>query len=148
MAITTVAEWAEAHNVKVTVDEDRGIQTDADGWAHYAYTVTLHVDDRSRSGISWRQGTAYKVWQEPNKANKMQGAWVGIPPKNASSILSALLSDSDGADYSFQEWCADYGYDSDSRKAEATYHACRAIAVWLPRLCGPSYGELIGLERD
>jgi hypothetical protein len=32
---------------------------------------------------------------------------------------------------SFEEWAADYGFDTDSRKAETTYRACLDIALKL-----------------
>jgi hypothetical protein len=34
-----------------------------------------------------------------------------------------MCSDATGADQPFEDWAADYGYDADSRKAEATYRA-------------------------
>lgn len=42
----------------------------------------------------------------------------------AASVLYGLLLDSQGAEQNFLDWCSEYGYDSDSRKAFATYEAC------------------------
>lgn len=40
---------------------------------------------------------------------------------NAAEVLDCLASDASGATGSFEDWCSDYGYDTDSRKAEKTY---------------------------
>lgn len=52
-------------------------------------------------------------------------------------VLSCLLSDAgpiwDGAD-TFEDWADDMGEDSDSRKAEATYEACKVIAEELAHM--------------
>jgi len=45
----------------------------------------------------------------------------------AASVLYSLILDAQGAEQPFDYWCADYGYDQDSRKALATYDACCAI---------------------
>jgi len=35
----------------------------------------------------------------------------------------------DASSQTFADWCAEYGYDEDSRKAEATYRACQDAAT-------------------
>ena len=46
-----------------------------------------------------------------------------IPP--VAGLLYSLILDGSASELSFAEWCGDYGYDSDSRKAFATYMACQ-----------------------
>lgn len=54
-----------------------------------------------------------------------------IMPKFAD-VLHSLASDSDVLDCGgFEEWAENYGMDTDSRKAEATYRACLEIALKL-----------------
>lgn len=48
-----------------------------------------------------------------------------IKPTEAELIYS-LISDSSADDMSFNDWCGDYGYDTDSRKALDIYLACQA----------------------
>src|SRR5690606_33602845 len=43
-----------------------------------------------------------------------------VPP-HAADVLHSLILDSAAADQTFESWCDEFGYDSDSRKAEATY---------------------------
>ncbi|QIG56934.1 hypothetical protein vBPaeSS2019XI_056 [Pseudomonas phage vB_Pae-SS2019XI] len=45
----------------------------------------------------------------------------------AADVLYCLLSDANGADQNFNDWCADFGYDPDSRKALATYDECSKV---------------------
>ena len=53
---------------------------------------------------------------------------------HAAEVLHSLLADGAGADQLFDDWCADFGYDSDSRKALATYLACQENAIKLRRV--------------
>jgi len=54
-----------------------------------------------------------------------------------ADVLHSLASDSDVLDAGgFEEWASDLGYDTDSRKAEATYRACLDIALKLRNALG------------
>jgi hypothetical protein len=47
-------------------------------------------------------------------------------------VFSSCLNDADAINCAtFEEWAGDYGYDTDSRQAEATYRACLAIGLAL-----------------
>lgn len=60
-----------------------------------------------------------------------------IPAPTASDIVSALARDSDVLDYArFEDWAGDLGFDPDSRKGEAIYRACIAIALALRAAIG------------
>jgi len=48
-----------------------------------------------------------------------------------ADVLSSLVSDASGTDQPFTDWCADYGYSDDSRKAEAMYRECQETMFWL-----------------
>ena len=51
---------------------------------------------------------------------------------NEFDVISCLLLDASVLDHpSFEDWASDYGYDPDSRKALAMYHACMATALKL-----------------
>jgi hypothetical protein len=43
---------------------------------------------------------------------------------SAASVLHCLFLDSSALETSFDYWCDDFGYDTDSRKALETYTAC------------------------
>jgi hypothetical protein len=61
-----------------------------------------------------------------------------ILPSSADVVYS-LVSDASVLDNSgFDQWCGDYGYDPDSRKAETIYRACLDIALALRAAIGDS----------
>lgn len=68
----------------------------------------------------------------------------GIGPGPLSAIaptladaLGALLLDGSAIDRgSFEEWADEYGYDRDSRKAEASYRACLETGLKLRKVLG------------
>lgn len=55
-----------------------------------------------------------------------------IPAPEFADVLYSLVSDAEVLEYSsFDEWAENFGYDTDSRKAEQTYRACLDIALKL-----------------
>lgn len=48
-----------------------------------------------------------------------------------SSVLCSLVMDAGACDESFDGWCCNFGYDTDSRKALETYLACQESATKL-----------------
>jgi hypothetical protein len=65
----------------------------------------------------------------------------------ADGVLDCLLSDASAGEQTFEEFCSDFGYDSDSRKAEATYRACAAMAPRLRRFLGDDFEAFQRAER-
>lgn len=66
---------------------------------------------------------------------------------DTSSVLNSLKSDASYADQSFSDWCAEYGYDKDSRAAERTYNVCTDTLAKLRAWLGPqAFGELLECE--
>lgn len=53
-----------------------------------------------------------------------------------ASVLESLANDYDPNDMTFEEFCSNYGYDEDSRKAEKVYRALRKETQALDRLFG------------
>lgn len=56
----------------------------------------------------------------------------------AAEVLSCVASDSTSADQSFEDWCVELGYDTDSRKAERTYNLIKRQAAKLRNFLGES----------
>ena len=65
-------------------------------------------------------------------------------------VLDCLASDATGIENarSFDEWCGEYGYDTDSRRAERTYKLCCKQAERLRNLLGPSAYAALLWETD
>lgn len=104
---------------------------DLDEWKRSAnpWTVTLHYQGRRMTVPFWTGS-----------------GWTREP--TASDVLECLLSDASSADESFDEWCANYGESTDSRKAERNYKQVQAQTAKLRRLLGEDYEEAASSGED
>jgi hypothetical protein len=67
-----------------------------------------------------------------------------------AEVLDCLISDATGVDNArgFEDWCGDYGYDTDSRKAHRTYTVCARQGERLRKFLGADlYQQLNDVER-
>lgn len=87
----------------------------ARGWA-----VTLRYK-RRRLTVPFYQGPA--ITKDPS----------------AADVIYCLCSDARAGELTFEEFCSEFGYDVDSRKAERTWRACRETAPKLRRLLGSDF---------
>ncbi len=73
-----------------------------------------------------------------------------LPAPLLRDVLYCLISDASVLDYSgFDDWAAEFGYETDSRKAETTYRECLAIALKLKAILGDkAITDLRGLFND
>ena len=69
---------------------------------------------------------------------------------NECNVIHSLVNDSDVLNYScFEEWAENFGYDSDSRRAESIYQDCLAIALQLRNGLGErAFAELQAACQD
>ncbi len=58
-------------------------------------------------------------------------------------VMYSLLMDADSGDYSFEDFCGNFGYDEDSRKAEQTWRACQEQGRKLRTLLGSEYSTAL-----
>lgn len=117
------------------VDRDR-----LDPWKKtaFAYQVQLHRAERTLTTDFWC-GSGHVELVRGKQAPK---------PPTAADVLASLLSDaSTAADLSFEDWAADLGMDSDSRKALDTYQACKDTAVRLRTFLGADYDAFVEASR-
>ncbi len=116
----------ESQYGKVSIPQDQ-----LDDWQRQAhqYRVTLRYK-RRRMSLDYFMGSA--LTSEPDSA----------------SVLSSLLLDASALDESFENWCADYGYDTDSRKAERLYKLCCKQGEKLKQLLGDDYDDFRNAEND
>jgi hypothetical protein len=102
------------------------------------YTGTGH-----RKVPEWKAGPPlvgiYDGMRPPTRNTLKWHAWQklakAVPPA-AADVLHALIRDAEAANQSFDDWCADLGYSTDSRKALDTYLACQADGTRLRRVLG------------
>lgn len=92
---------------------------------------------------SYRQGratidmdTAVRAECEDGRSRSLGHIGKPIKPGDVD-VMWSLCQDASVLDAGgFEEWASDYGYDTDSRKAEAIYRACLEIALKLRTAIG------------
>lgn len=77
-----------------------------------------HVE-RSGSRYWDRQRQCY--YRDAVDAAESGASKPGDPP-TVADVLYCLMSEANAVHMTFEEWCSDFGYDSDSRKAERVFH--------------------------
>lgn len=65
----------------------------------------------------------------------------------AADVLSCVVSDAHAGGQSFAEFCSDFGYDEDSRKAHRVWRKCRDSALKAYRLLGAEFETFAGAEH-
>ena len=133
-----VASYLASQDITVTPYFTRAATSD-DGWEHDAFTVSLASASNNFS-TSYMTGTGHRTTHRSRKAkmalsralypdthiktaSKTANDMIAHIPAQAS-ILSSLILDAQAGDMLFNDWCDDYGYDSDSISAFDTYQAC------------------------
>lgn len=102
---------------------------DSDWKPAHSWNVTLYLDG------------------EPLQTDFFGGAATGEP--TAADVLHCLVSDTTGVDSarSFEEWAGDFGYDTDSRKAEAVYLKCEEQGVEVHAFLGNLFNDFANAEH-
>lgn len=105
------------------------IATDSDGWKHYAFQVAFQPPSKNPVFFDWRSGTG-------NVLKARDGKTVLGPKKpNPAEVLGRVCADyQSAAQESFPDWCGNFGFDEDSRKAYRIYEDCQAIGPKLRAL--------------
>lgn len=100
-------------------------------WQQHAngFRCTLHYQGRQYTFDFW-QGVA--ISGEPD----------------AEGCLDCLLSDAQSGEQDFEEFCSEFGYDTDSRSAEATWKACKKTATAMRRLLGADFEAFLYADRS
>lgn len=120
-----------AAKVKIVVHYGAKLDWDKqDEWQQKSngYNCTLRYKGRQYTFDFW-QGSA--ITEEPT----------------AAGCLECLLSDASVSD-DFEDFCGEFGYDTDSRKAERTHKACLKVREKLERLLGDDFDAFMAAERD
>lgn len=111
-------------------------------WAsdHWNVTLTYHNPrgDRSYTVPKYHTGIGHRKVSREAKGY-YQGVETARKGITAKGVLECLFSDASAAFDTFDGWCSDLGYDTDSRKALETYLECQKTAVALRTLFGSDY---------
>lgn len=111
---TEMDEMCERYRITAEWVEGPTHRRDDEGWEHHAGTVRLSYTDAH--DMHHNITTPYRVG-------------MGIDPTTitAADVLASVASDARFGRESFDDFCSELGYDTDSRKAYATWEQCRAM---------------------
>lgn len=121
-----IKQFIARHGITMTADwADRNPNMDGDPeWArmasHWRCRLVKSRDRRRQLTVYFSQGPAH-----------------ASNPK-VDDVLDCLAMDAAAIENasSFEDWCSEYGYDTDSRRAERIYNVCRREAKRLKQFIG------------
>jgi hypothetical protein len=117
-AIRMTSEWA---------DENPNMADMPAGSSHYKCTFRKGSKQMT---VYFSQGPA--ICREPT----------------AKDVLDCLASDATADLTSFEDFCSEFGYDVDSRRAERTFNAIKRQTEKLQRFLNGTFEQLIECDRD
>lgn len=124
-----------------------GQHTDPRAYQGYANAKHAPENGYPRASVQcdgqWeKMGPYLTIWFSQGDAWK-------VPP-TVEDVLDSLAMDASGYDNArnFADWCAEYGYDDDSRTAERIYHACGELAKELRHMLGSEAYERLLFEVE
>lgn len=91
--------------------------------------VTEKSDDWQDTADKWIITIGKEVFDYYTGTGHRKGGEPKIP--ELSSVLYSLVMDANACDESFDDWCLNFGYDTNSRKALDTYLSCQVNATRL-----------------
>ena len=140
----TIAQFVRENRISMTADrcDSNPSMPDSENMDHWKCVLRLaNGPMTAKSGPSKRAMTVYF---------SMGYGHNGKAPKVAD-VLDCLSSDASGFENarSFEDWCSEYGYDTDSRKAEKIFKTVEHQAKRLSNFLGPdAYQQLLwSVER-
>lgn len=74
------------------------------------------------------------------------GPMAGEP--DAACVVDCLTMDTYAGELSFSEFCGEFGYDEDSRRAEEIWRKCRDIGHKVRRFLGDRFDEVADIARE
>jgi hypothetical protein len=118
--------------------EELGIRASLE-WAD----ANPHMDGMPAGSTHWKVTLRRKGGRRMTVYFSMGPAHTSEP--EAAEVLDCLASDASGYDNarSFEDWCSEYGYDSDSRKAERTYKTIEKQREKLFSFLGDDYDKVL-----
>lgn len=127
--MSTVKDLTEHYKITISaaiVDRNPNMDDMPDGSLHYKVTLR---------GFGRRMTLYYSMGPAHTKG------------PDAAGVLDCLLSDAFAVEYTFTEWCAELGFDPDSRRGERIYKACLKSAEKLRRFLGGTFNEFNEADR-
>lgn len=119
----------------------QGVQKDDNGWEHFAWSIHLGpVVVLYKTGLGHASKAQGPIPLKPKSEKKKcmrveyngQVYFAHVPKLN--NVLYSLAMDAQCGAETFQDFCSNFGYDIDSRKALAIYEACQDSGIKLRKV--------------
>lgn len=151
----TIQKFIKKHNIKLsfqTAFENPNMDNANMEMDHFQVKLTRYKTDGKQlidreyntyfsMGIGHRKYT--EVLEHPDARETVQKYFNNGP--TCADVLDCLASDCAGIENAdnFEQWAEDYGYDTDSRKAEKIYNICKQQAEKFKAFMGDEYETLL-----
>lgn len=114
--------------------------------ATYGNNVDTAGDDWRQTANPWMVRLKYRGRQLT--VPFWTGSAITADP-DAEGVLDCLISDATAYDNArdFEDFCAEFGYDTDSRRAERTYRECGALSARVHKFLGDDFEAFALAER-
>jgi hypothetical protein len=103
-------------------------------WKHYAYSVGVCLDHNVMPPIPYKLGVGHVVKLKERRAM--------LKPPQVADVIYSLVMESSATDTTFEDWCSDCGYDTDSRKALEMYLLCQENGIKIRKLLGKHFAAV------
>lgn len=117
------------------------------------WRITLSYNNQTLE-TSYRSGIGHRVPKKQMFGTKQRGITTEMAAKKGllvpvnpkvEDVLACLFCDASLANETFEDWCLNYGYDTDSRKALDTYLQCQKSRKDLIKMLGHELFEKLSL---
>lgn len=89
--------------------------------------IALHFHPRRCTIYEWEQ---------------LENSGCYVEPPKLEHVLNSLFLDSSAHDETFENWCSEFGYDSDSIKARKIYDECNEVFFKTREALGKDFEEI------
>lgn len=126
-------------------------------WPHFEWRVTLTREGKTRV-LPYKMGLGHVTTKcgkrvethrrhvhRPCDHARCQGELKPTPPDLYDVLTSLKADDTQGE--TFEDWCGNYGYDTDSRKAMDTYLACQTSTTESRKFFGLDWPKIVEDEQ-
>lgn len=116
--------------------------------------ITAHCVEGARkppTDTSWKPARSWTVTLVRAATYKFVVDFYGgaaATAPSAADVLASVVSDAAGVEErTFEEWADDFGIDTDSRRGEKIYNACKALAPEVRAFLGEHFDRVARAEH-